>query len=219
MSAALQVEGLAGGYGRLTVFRDVNLAVERGQTVGLLGPNGAGKTTLLKTIVGALRSSSGRVLLEGTDVTPLPAFRRARIGLNLVPEGRHILGTLTVHDNLVLTRAIEAHRPDLGPFERRLADVYALFPRLQERATQAGASLSGGEQQMLAIARALLLSPRVLILDEPTQGLAPIIIQDLAETLAGLKGRFAMLVVEQNRTFLERLTDRIVQMQAGQVAE
>ncbi|MPZ59350.1 MAG: ATP-binding cassette domain-containing protein, partial [Rhizobiales bacterium] len=116
MTAALQVEGLAGGYGRLTVFRDVNLAVERGQTIGLLGPNGAGKTTLLKTIVGALRNSAGRVLLEGEDVTSLPAFRRARIGLNLVPEGRHILGTLTVHDNLSLTRAIEAHRPDLGPF-------------------------------------------------------------------------------------------------------
>lgn len=219
MTAALQVEELAGGYGRLTVFRDVSLVVERTHTVGLLGPNGAGKTTLLKTIVGALRNSAGRVLLEGEDVTLLPAFRRARAGLNLVPEGRHILGTLTVHDNLSLTRAIEAHRLDLNPFEERLAEIYALFPRLQERATQMGASLSGGEQQMLAIARALLLNPRVLILDEPTQGLAPVIIQGLGETLAALKGRFAMLIVEQNRAFLERLTDRILQMQSGHVAE
>ena len=120
----MQVEGLAGGYGRLTVFRDVSLVVERGQTVGLLGPNGAGKTTLLKTIVGALRNSAGRVLLEGEDVTsPTGVSPRARAGLDLVPEGRHILGTLTVHDNLSLTRAIEAHRPGLDPFETRLAEV------------------------------------------------------------------------------------------------
>jgi branched-chain amino acid transport system ATP-binding protein len=215
MTSALQVEALAGGYGRLTVFRGVSFSLEPGQTIGLLGANGAGKTTLLKTIAGSLRSSGGQVMLDGNNVTPLPAFRRARIGLNLVPEGRHILGTLTVHDNLELTRAIEPHRTDLAPFDQRLAEVYALFPRLQERAHQLGASLSGGEQQMLAIARALLLTPKVLMLDEPTQGLAPIVIQGLAETLAALKGRFAMLIVEQNRAFLERMTNRILQMQGG----
>jgi branched-chain amino acid transport system ATP-binding protein len=215
MTSALQVEALAGGYGRLTVFRGVSFSLEPGQTIGLLGANGAGKTTLLKTIAGSLRSSGGQVILDGNNVTPLPAFQRARIGLNLVPEGRHILGTLTVHDNLELTRAIEPHRTDLAPFDQRLAEVYALFPRLQERAHQLGASLSGGEQQMLAIARALLLTPKVLMLDEPTQGLAPIVIQGLAETLAALKGRFAMLIVEQNRAFLERMTNRILQMQGG----
>ena len=215
MTSALQVEALAGGYGRLTVFRGVSFSLEPGQTIGLLGANGAGKTTLLKTIAGSLRSSGGQVMLDGNNVTPLPAFQRARIGLNLVPEGRHILGTLTVHDNLELTRAIEPHRTDLAPFDQRLAEVYALFPRLQERAHQLGASLSGGEQQMLAIARALLLTPKVLMLDEPTQGLAPIVIQGLAETLAALKGRFAMLIVEQNRAFLERMTNRILQMQGG----
>ena len=215
MTSALQVEALAGGYGRLTVFRGVSFSLEPGQTIGLLGANGAGKTTLLKTIAGSLRSSGGQVMLDGNNVTPLPAFQRARIGLNLVPEGRHILGTLTVHDNLELTRAIEPHRTDLAPFDQRLAEVYALFPRLQERAHQLGASLSGGEQQMLAIARALLLTPKVLMLDEPTQGLAPIVIQGLAETLAALKGRFAMLIVEQNRAFLDRMTNRILQMQGG----
>jgi branched-chain amino acid transport system ATP-binding protein len=217
MSAALQVEGLVGGYGRLTVFRDVSLSLERGRTMGLLGPNGSGKTTLLKTIVGALPSSAGRVLLEGHDITRLPAFRRARAGLGLVPEGRHILGTLTVRDNLLMARAVETQRRDLAPFETRLAEVFALFPRLRERMHQSGMSLSGGEQQMLAIARALLIGPKILMLDEPTQGLAPIIIQGLAETLAALTGRFAMLIVEQNKSFLERMTDRIVYMHGGVV--
>ena len=218
MSAVLDISDLNGGYGRLTVFRDVSFAVSVDRTLGLLGANGAGKTTLLKTIAGALPSSGGKVLLEGRDVTKFPAHVRARIGIGLVPEGRHILATLTVHDNLALTRAIEPHRADLAPFDERLAEVYALFPRLRERAGQLGGSLSGGEQQMLAIARALLLKPRVLMLDEPTQGLAPIIVQMLAETLAGLKGRFAMIVVEQNKAFLERLADRILHMRAGVVA-
>jgi branched-chain amino acid transport system ATP-binding protein len=215
---ALRIEALAGGYGRLTVFRDVSLSLAQGQTIGLLGANGAGKTTLLKTIAGSLRSSAGRVVLGDEDVTSRPAYQRARSGLNLVPEGRHILGTLTVRDNLELTRSIEGHHKGLAPFEQRLEEVYALFPRLAERAQQLGGSLSGGEQQMLAVARALLLNPRVLMLDEPTQGLAPIVIHGLAETLASLKGRFAMLIVEQNRAFLERMTGQILQMQGGHLA-
>jgi branched-chain amino acid transport system ATP-binding protein len=215
MTTVLQVMSLSGGYGRLTVFRDINLSLESGQTVGLLGANGAGKTTLLKAIVGALPSSSGSVALEGKDVTRLAAYQRARAGLALVPEGRHILGSLTVRDNLELTRAVKGRAPSDRPFETRLAEVFALFPRLQEREKQMGASLSGGEQQMLAIARALLLNPKVLMLDEPTQGLAPIVIQSLVTTLAALKGRFAMLIVEQNRAFLEMLTDRILQMDHG----
>jgi branched-chain amino acid transport system ATP-binding protein len=218
MTAVLQVSSLAGGYGRLTVFRDVNLTLEHGQTIGLLGANGAGKTTFLKTVVGAQRSSSGNVILDGQDVTRLFAYQRARIGLALVPEGRHILGTLTVRDNLELTRAVEGWVKFDEPFETRLGNIFAMFPRLREREGQLGASLSGGEQQMLAIARALLLNPKVLMLDEPTQGLAPIIIQSLAETLAQLKGRFAMLIVEQNRAFLERLTDRIQHMQDGHLS-
>ena len=219
MTAALRIEGLTGGYGALTVFRNVNLDLERGSTVGLLGPNGSGKTTLLKTIVGSLPSMAGCVLLDGRDVTRLPAFRRARAGLSLVPEGRHILGTLTVFDNLALTRAVETPEREIEPFDKRLADVFALFPRLHERINQAGASLSGGEQQMLAIARALLISPKILMLDEPTQGLAPIIIQGLTETLAALKGRFTMFIVEQNRAFLERLTDRILLMHGGVITQ
>ena len=215
MNAAIQLEGLQGGYGRLTVFRDIRCTVDREHTVGLLGPNGAGKTTLLNAIAGALPSQAGRVLFEGHEITHYPAYRRARIGIALVPQGRHILSALTVQDNLILTRAIEGYRNDLGSFDERLAEVYQLFPRLKERARQTGGSLSGGEQQMLAIARALLLKPKVLMLDEPTQGLAPIVIQSLAETLSRLRGRFAMIIVEQNKAFLERLTERVLFLRNG----
>lgn len=217
MTPVLQVTSLSGGYGRLTVFRDVDLILEHGQTVGLLGVNGAGKTTLLKAIAGALSASSGAISLEGRDVTRWAAYRRARAGLTLVPEGRHILGSLTVRDNLELTRATERPAKFDSALETGLAQVFCMFPRLQEREKQLGASLSGGEQQMLAIARALLLNPKVLMLDEPTQGLAPIVVQSLAATLRSLKGRFAMLIVEQNRAFLEELTDGIIQMDHGQL--
>ena len=219
MSAALCIDTLEGGYGRLTVFRDAHLRLEVGQTIGLLGANGAGKTTLMKTIAGALTATSGRVLLGGRDVTALKAYERARAGLALVPEGRHILSTLTVHDNLALTRSIESHRTDLPPFEERLAEVHEMFPRLKERSQQLGGSLSGGEQQMLAVGRALMSAPKLLLLDEPTQGLAPIIVRSLANTLARLKGRFSMIIVEQNKAFLEGLADGIVSMRAGQLKE
>ena len=215
----LSIQALEGGYGRLTVFRDVSFELERDETVGLLGANGAGKTTLMKTLAGALPSSTGSVLLHGKDLSQLPAYQRARKGLGLVPEGRHILATLTVRDNLELTRAIERHRRDLPPYEARLAEVFALFPILREREHQVGGSLSGGEQQMLAIARALLLKPDVLMLDEPTQGLAPIIIRGLAETLRSLRGRFGMIIVEQNRAFLEGLADRVLYMRAGSLTQ
>ena len=219
MSALLSVNSLEGGYGRLTVFREVNLQIERGQTLGLLGANGAGKTTLMKTIAGALPSTAGSVVLDGREISKLPAYARARSGLSLVPEGRHILATLSVHDNLALTRAIEGHRQGLPPYEERLAEVFTLVPRLKERAGQRGGSLSGGEQQMLAIARALLLKPEVLMLDEPTQGLAPIIIRSLAETLRGLRGRFGMIIVEQNKVFLEGLAGRVLYMRAGSLIQ
>ncbi len=216
--SVLSIRALAGGYGRLTVFRNVSLELDRGQTIGLLGANGAGKTTLMKTIAGALPATTGSIALNGRDLSGLAAYQRARAGLGLVPEGRHILATLTVRDNLELTRAIEGHRP-LPPFDERLAEVLSLFPRLKERAGQLGGSLSGGEQQMLAIARALLLKPEVLMLDEPTQGLAPIVIRSLADTLRGLRGRFAMIIVEQNKAFLEGLADRVLYMRAGSITE
>jgi branched-chain amino acid transport system ATP-binding protein len=211
----LAVEGLAGGYGRLRVFSNLSLTISRGETVGIYGPNGAGKTTLLSTIAGLLPAASGRVLKGAIDITRLPAYRRARSGIALVPEGRQVLASLSVSDNLDLTRACSERGESTDRFGERLEEVFDLFPRLKERRGQVGGSLSGGEQQMLAIARALLIQPEFLILDEPTQGLAPVIVKELAGTLSKLKGQFGMIVVEQNRHFLDMLADRSLAMRAG----
>jgi branched-chain amino acid transport system ATP-binding protein len=216
MTPALRVENLAGGYGKLKVFQDIVLTLERGETIGLLGPNGAGKTTLLRTLAGLLPRFSGNILLGDLDITTLPAFRRARAGLAMAPEGRLILTTLTVRENLQLARCAESGRSP-GAFEARMAEVFDLFPRLAERLDNSGGSLSGGEQQMLAIGRALLLGPSVLMLDEPTQGLAPIAIRRLLEALSQLRGRFGMIVVEQNKPFLDRMVDRMFSLHAGRL--
>jgi branched-chain amino acid transport system ATP-binding protein len=210
------VERLSGGYGKLCVFRDADFLVAKGETVGIFGPNGAGKTTLLSTMAGLLRSMSGRVLLDGRDMTALPAYRRARNGIGLVPEGRQVLGTLTVRDNLDLVRAAADRGEPRARFNERLAEVFQLFPRLKERESQLSGTLSGGEQQMLAIARALLVKPKLLMLDEPTQGLAPVIVRELESTLRLLKGRFSMIIVEQNKAFLDALSDRLLAMRGGQ---
>jgi branched-chain amino acid transport system ATP-binding protein len=164
------------------VFHDVSFSAARGETIGLYGPNGSGKTTLLSTIMGLLPAFKGTVTLDGTEVTHLPAYRRVRSGLALVPEGRQILSGLTVEDNLRLVRAAW-NRSRRAEFEVQLEGVYELFPRLKERADQLGGSLSGGEQQMLAIGRAVLVQPSLLILDEPTQGLAPVVVKELAKVL------------------------------------
>jgi ABC-type branched-subunit amino acid transport system ATPase component len=216
VSNTLAVERLSGGYGSLCVFRDVDFAVGEGETVGVFGPNGAGKTTLLSTLVGLLPSQAGRVILNGEDLTGTPAYRRARKGIGLVPEGRQVLSTLTVRDNLELVRAAADRSEPAGRFDARLAEVIRMFPRLKEREHQLGGTLSGGEQQMLAIARALLVNPKLLMLDEPTQGLAPVIVRELEGTLRQLKGRFSMIIVEQNKQFLDSLADRSLAMRGGQ---
>jgi branched-chain amino acid transport system ATP-binding protein len=215
MTLPLQIDGLSGGYGKLTVFRDASFSVHEGEVVGILGPNGAGKTTLLKTVMGLLPTHGGSVRSGEQDVGALPAFRRARQGLALVPEGRQILASLTVAENLELSLSA-----GIGAAEYRtgLQEVFALFPRLEERQEQAGGSLSGGEQQMLAIGRAMLLKPRVLMLDEPTQGLAPVVVRQVLEALLTLKGRFAIVVVEQNTSFLHELADRSFAMHGGRLS-
>jgi branched-chain amino acid transport system ATP-binding protein len=216
MKSTLMIDRLSGGYGKLCVFRDVNFVVAQGETVGIFGPNGAGKTTLLSTVVGLLPSQAGRVVLDGEDLTAIPAYRRARKGVGLAPEGRQVLSTLTVKDNLELVRAAADRSEPSARFDERVTEVFQLFPRLKERENQMSGTLSGGEQQMLAIARALLIKPKLLMLDEPTQGLAPVIVRELEGALRQLKGRFSMIIVEQNKAFLDSLADRLLGMRAGQ---
>jgi branched-chain amino acid transport system ATP-binding protein len=215
MSSELAVEGLAGGYGALTVFRDVRFSLERGTLLGILGPNGAGKTTLLKTLIGLLPAHAGRVFLRGADLTALPAFGRVRRGLALVPEGRQMIAALSVAENLELSRA--KTRLNAAAYLEARTRVLSGFPRLEERLAQPAGALSGGEQQMLAIARAMLLEPQVMLLDEPTQGLAPVMVRQVLEALLRLRGQYALVVVEQNRSFLEALTPRIATMRGGQL--
>ncbi len=215
MKMALELSGLSAGYRKLTVVHDISIGLQVGETLGILGPNGAGKTTLLKAIAGLL-PSSGTVLLSGQSLQSLPAFERARSGLNLVPEGRQIFGELTVEQNLLL--ALNSRRDrDAASANASIHEVYDLFPILSERRTQLGGSLSGGQQQMLAIGRAFVGEPKVLLLDEPTQGLAPVIVGELANVLRRLKSRFSVIIVEQNRPFVEGLADRLLRMDGGRL--
>ena len=217
MSPVLSVERLSGGYHPLVVFRDVGVTIDAGKTIGILGPNGAGKSTLLKTIAGLLPPFAGRIVFNGRELGTTRAHERARGGLVLVPEGRQILATLTVRQNLELSRT--ARRLDPAAYQQRLDDVLGIFPRLQERLLQVSRSLSGGEQQMLAIGRALMMDPLLLMLDESTQGLAPIMVRQVASVLQSFKGRLPMICVEQNRGFLEDFADNVLIMQGGRLTQ
>jgi branched-chain amino acid transport system ATP-binding protein len=204
MTAALQAEGLNTFYGKSHILHDVGLTVEEGRITTLLGRNGAGKTTTLRSLVGLTPARSGRVRLFGQDTTALPPFRIAQLGVGYVPEGRKIFANLTVDENL----QVPMERP--GPWT--IPRVYQVFPRLQERRNNRGRQLSGGEQEMLSIARALLLNPRVLILDEPSQGLAPLIVRDVFRIVAQMRDEgISVLLVEQNvRVALEVADDAYV---------
>jgi branched-chain amino acid transport system ATP-binding protein len=209
----LAIEGLSGGYSKLPVFRDAYLSLQAGQTIGICGPNGAGKTTLLKTVAGLLPPLAGQVTFDQRTLGATKAYQRTHAGLVLIPEGRQIFASLTVRQNLELSRA--ARRISMVSYPERLQDVLSLFPKLRERLDQSGGALSGGEQQMLAIGRALLLDPKVLMLDEPTQGLAPIMVRQVLAALQALRGNISVIVVEQNRGFLGELSDTIYDMRGG----
>jgi ABC-type branched-subunit amino acid transport system ATPase component len=210
---ALTLHDVQSGYGRLIILRDVSLALAHGRTLGIVGSNGAGKTTLLKTIAGLL-PCRGEISLFGCPIQSMPAYSRTRLGLGLVPEGRQIFGEMTVAENLQL--ALNA-RAAAAPTEiaRLFDEVYDLFPILAERKNQGGGSLSGGQQQMLAIGRAFMAGPKVLMLDEPTQGLAPKLVGELMEILQRFKSRFSMLIVEQNKAFVDNLADAVLRMEDG----
>ena len=208
----LSVAGLQSAYGRSQVLFDVALEIGDGEVVTLLGRNGMGKTTTVKSIMGLLKPLSGEVRFTGRDVCGATPETVARLGVGLVPEGRQTFSTLTVRENLVATAANRLGRSDPWTLER----VYALFPRLKERAGQAAGTLSGGEQQMLVVGRALMTNPKLLILDEATEGLAPVIRAEIWGCIEALKAEGqSILLIDKNLNVLKRLADRHYILEKG----
>lgn len=214
--ALLDVKSLHAGYGEIPVLHGVSLQVAAGESLGILGHNGMGKTTLLRCLIGALKCRSGSVAFDGTDVTRLAPNARARLGMAYVPQGREIFPTLSALDNLRMG-LVKTGAKDTGALDALLAD----FPRLKPLLDRAGGSLSGGEQQLLALARALAGQPRLLLLDEPTEGIQPSIIEEIAETLALLRRRMglAIVLVEQNLDFIASVSERVLVIRRGQIGE
>jgi branched-chain amino acid transport system ATP-binding protein len=213
MSALLEVEKINSYYGDSHILFDVSLHVEKNEVVALLGRNGAGKSTTLKSLIGVVQPTSGRIVLDGTPIQGMPPHAIASLGLQLVPEDRRIFGSLNVEENLILAGLTATPR---WPLDR----VWATFPRLAERRRSRGTDLSGGEQQMLAIARALVREPKVLLLDEPFEGLAPIIVRDLLATCRSLaEAGQTIVVVEQNIAAAMRLADRVYIINNGHIVE
>ncbi|HXA24253.1 MAG TPA: ABC transporter ATP-binding protein [Acetobacteraceae bacterium] len=213
MTALLEVERINSYYGDSHILFDVSLHVERNEVVALLGRNGAGKSTTLKSLMGLVRPRSGRIVFNGRPTQGLPPHAVAALGVQLVPEERRIFGSLSVEENLVLAGLTAKSR---WPLDR----VWATFPRLQERRRSRGTDLSGGEQQMLAIARALVRDPTIILLDEPFEGLAPIIVRDLLATCRALaQAGQTIVVVEQNISAAMSLADRIYIINNGHIVE
>ncbi len=211
----LRVRGLTAGYQHSQVLFGLDFDVEAGQVVTLLGRNGMGKSTTVKCLSGLLRPSGGTIELDGTALAGAPAYRIGRAGVGLVPEGRQVFPSLTVHENLVAT----ASRRNAGSHPWTLERVFSLFPGLAERERQLGGKLSGGEQQMLAIGRALMTNPRLLILDEATEGLAPLVRTEIWKCLALLRAEgLAMIVIDKNLRPLLPLTDRHYILEKGRIA-
>jgi len=210
MPRLLAAERLTAGYGASIVLEDVSLEIDEGGSVALLGRNGVGKTTLLLTLLGLTRLQSGSIAWRGEEIGSLPTFRRAQAGLGWVPQERFMFPSLTVEEHLTVIA-----RP--GPWN--LGRAYSVFPRLEERRRNLGNQLSGGEQQMVAIARALMTNPKLLLLDEPMEGLAPIIVQELMKIIGELvrAGDFAVIVVEQHARLALSLTQQVLVLDRGRV--
>jgi len=211
----LSLRDVHAAYGRIEALQGVSLEVRHGEIVAMLGGNGAGKSTTLKTISGLMHPRSGRILLEGNDVTTVPAHRLVRLGIGQAPEGRRIFGRMTVLENLQMGAYT---RSDKGEIAADFDRVFGLFPRLRERSGQAGGTLSGGEQQMLAIARALMGRPKLLLLDEPSIGLAPNLVEQIFAIIQDINSQgTTILLVEQNAQMALQVASRGYILQTGKI--
>ena len=210
----LEIESLRAGYGRLPVLFDIDLSVDQGEVLAIVGPNGAGKSTLLKSIIGVVTPTAGRIVFDGARVTHEPPHVRVQRGMALAPEGRRIFAGLSVRENLLAGAA----RTPLDVVEQQLARIYALFPILEERTAQQAGSLSGGEQQMLAIGRALISAPSMLLIDEPSMGLAPLIVAELYRVLHRLAGEgIGIVVVDERSAEAISAADRVCVIEKGRI--
>jgi len=211
VNVLLKIEGLRAGYGEMVVLTGLSLELEQRQIVAVLGRNGIGKTTLMKTLAGLIRPRDGMITLDGQDITRDPASSRARMGMGYVPQGRQIFAKLTVRENLQV--GIRANRIPLSAIDETLEDFPALVPTLDSL----GGNLSGGQQQLLTLARALVLRPRLLLLDEPSEGIQPSLLDEIQQILLTAKRRrgLSVLLVEQNLDFAEALSDRVYVMDVG----
>ena len=212
-SALLEIRGLASGYQKIPIILGVSLEVAAGEFVGILGHNGMGKTTLLRTVVGQLPATAGTIRFDGQAIERLASHRRARLGIGYVPQGRQIFPGLSVLDNMRMGAA------SAGLGDEVLDEVIEALPRLKPILARAGGVLSGGEQQILALARCLCGHPRLILLDEPTEGIQPSIIDEIIDILLGLKGKrgLTIVLVEQNLEFIRRLSDRVLIIQKGRM--
>ena len=211
----LEVHDLHAGYGRIPVLSGINFTVGEHEVIGVLGHNGMGKTTLLKTLIGQVPLTSGKIRFGGVDISHRPSFRRARAGLGYVPQGRQIFPSLSVYENLrmgFVENGIDSE-------ENIIKDVLARFPRLDPLIDRVGSALSGGEQQILALARCLCGSPKLLLLDEPTEGIQPSIVEEILEILIGLHryNGLSIIVVEQSLDFIRRLSERVLLIERGTI--
>ncbi len=211
----LELDDVWAGYGSFQALFGVSLQVSAGEAVAVIGPNGAGKTTLLRVISKLIAPSRGRIAMEGVDLATVPSHQVVARGIAQVPEGRRLFAGLTVEDNL---RMGAFHQAARGQFAHRLDFVYGLFPRLRERRGQLAGTMSGGEQQMCAIARALMSGPKLLLLDEPSAGLAPVVVQQVFELIGRIRAEgFTVLIVEQNIQQVLRIVDRAYLLEVGRI--
>jgi branched-chain amino acid transport system ATP-binding protein len=211
----LHIRELSGGYGPRPIISDIAIDVTKGETVALLGANTAGKTTLIRAIVGTLPRCAGEIAFEGQSITNLNSQRRVALGIACVPEGRHVFGEMTVYENLLMG-AYHRRKENL---EQDLTDCFTLFPRVKERCNQAAGTLSGGEQQMVAICRALMARPKLLVLDEPSHGLAPLMVEEVHGAIRKVNARgIGVLLVEQNVSSALKVVNRGYVLESGHIA-